>query len=98
MWNVEEMDLSDEEVARRNREAEQRKADETAYLVCADCRSLVRIDKPIFGSLHVCVTRCEKRGHHGVGQPRRVGPFWARRDEVRCTDCHDIVCYPKEAR
>lgn len=28
--------------------------DGKAYGICSNCRSLVRVDKPIFGSLHYC--------------------------------------------
>lgn len=57
------------------------------YAVCGDCRTLVRINKPILGGLHVCVSICEARGRHGGWITRREGPFWARRSETRCTDC-----------
>lgn len=50
---------------------------------CADCGKLVRLTKPILGDLHLCLTTCELRGHHGATVRR--GPFWARRNE--CADC-----------
>lgn len=30
------------------------------YGVCQDCGSLVRIDKPILGSMHLCITESER--------------------------------------
>ncbi len=29
------------------------------YKWCRDCKKLVRLNKPIFGSLHLCVTEAE---------------------------------------
>jgi len=68
--------------------------------VCADCGDLVRINKPILGSLHICVTECERRGHHSgpYFELRRVGPFWNRRNQYRCWDCHEIVPDPTPMR
>ena len=31
------------------------------YGVCPNCANIVRINKPVFGSLHVCTTDDEKR-------------------------------------
>lgn len=28
--------------------------------VCVDCEKIIRIDKPIFGSMHICLTHEEK--------------------------------------
>lgn len=29
--------------------------------VCRDCEKVIRVDKPIFGSLHICLTQEEKQ-------------------------------------
>lgn len=67
-----------------------------AYGVCADCKSVVRLNKPLFGSLHVCVTVCQKRGQHS--QPfyrhRRAGWLWWARDEYTCCDCSTVLLPP----
>ena len=70
----------------------------SAYARCSDCRKLVRVNKPIVGGLHICVTDCEKRGKHSgpFYSHRRVGPFWNRRDEYRCWDCNMLIPYPTE--
>ena len=31
------------------------------YRVCADCGDLVRVNKPIFGSIHLCTTEEERQ-------------------------------------
>jgi|APCry1669193181_1035450.scaffolds.fasta_scaffold90610_3 hypothetical protein len=31
--------------------------------VCQDCGQIVRIDKPIFGSLHICTTPEERKDY-----------------------------------
>jgi hypothetical protein len=63
-----------------------------AYGVCADCHKIVRLNKPVLGGLHICLTVCEKRGQHAqVLKVKRVGPFWARRDEQSCPDCGSVI-------
>lgn len=51
-------------------------------MVCAVCGKPIRVDKPLLGSLHLCLTDCEIRGHHG--RPRRAGFLGRRR---QCEDC-----------
>jgi len=60
-----------------------------AFNTCADCGKLVQINKSIFGSLHLCISDCEKAGRHLDIQTRRRGPFWARRTETYCARCGD---------
>lgn len=36
-------------------------SDGKLYAVCPDCGQLVRINKPIIGSLHVCLSEEERR-------------------------------------
>lgn len=31
---------------------------------CARCNRIVRINKPVIGSAHTCLTDCEVAGHH----------------------------------
>lgn len=65
---------------------------ERAYAWCADCGSLVQINKRVFGAMHLCVNECVRRGHHSqFALHRRVGPFWRRRDEYRCADCGTVI-------
>jgi len=33
------------------------------YKVCEDCGNVVQINKPIFGSLHICTTEEERLEH-----------------------------------
>lgn len=62
------------------------------WRMCFDCGKPVRLDKPLIGSLHMCATACEKRGRHsGSLIKKRVGPFWNRRDQFTCPDCHEVV-------
>jgi len=56
---------------------------------CA-CGKLVRVNKPLLGALHLCLTGCELRGTHRAGG-RRVGPFWRRRTEICCLDCGEVI-------
>lgn len=62
----------------------------TPWARCAACGQVVRINKPVIGSLHLCLTECEQRRSH-VPEKHRVGPFWARRDEIRCQDCLEVL-------
>jgi hypothetical protein len=32
------------------------------YGVCGECRTVIRLDKPIFGSLHLCDEQAERQG------------------------------------
>ncbi len=61
-----------------------------AYRTCLDCGKPVRVNKPVVGSVHVCVTDCEKAGLHLAVEDRRAGPFWARRTDRVCTACGAI--------
>jgi hypothetical protein len=57
----------------------------SVYAFCYDCRQLVQIDKKVLGSLHFCLTDCERYGH--LLQERRRG-FWQRRTVQWCSRCH----------
>lgn len=63
------------------------------YRTCPDCYKPVQLNKPLLGSLHLCVTVCEKRGYHSgpFFSKSRVGPFWNRRDDFRCQSCDQVV-------
>lgn len=41
------------------------------YVVCAHCGRIVRLNKPVFGSLHVCTTADERRSHASIIAGRR---------------------------
>ena len=64
--------------------------------ICADCGKPVRLNKPLFGDLHFCLTDCAIRGHHSgpFFNHRLVGPFWDRRNEYQCVDCHQVIDVP----
>ena len=61
-----------------------------AYARCADCGKVVQVNKRL-GSLHVCVTPCEKAGRHLDVRERQRGPFWNRRTELYCARCERVV-------
>lgn len=68
---------------------------EKAYRRCPDCRQLIQVNKTLFGSLHFCVTECEKRGHHSAATSTEVvGWWWDRRIEHKCLDCGQVVEVP----
>jgi len=41
--------------------------------VCRDCGGIVRLDKPLFGSLHICTTDEEREAH-----PRKIWTEYKR--------------------
>ena len=55
------------------------------YGTCYDCKKWVRIDKALFGSLHVCLSDCELAGEHLKLRSRRS--FWRRREWSCCDAC-----------
>lgn len=57
------------------------------YSRCHDCDTLVQVNKPVLGSLHMCRSWCELYGHTPV--KKRRGPFWRRRTQLRCTRCEE---------
>ena len=57
------------------------------YGECVICEKTVRVDKPIFGALHLCLTACQEAGRHLDEKTRRRGPFWKRRTENYCGRC-----------
>ncbi len=57
------------------------------YGICQDCRKPVRVNKPLFGSLHVCLTECEKAERHFDVETVTVGPFWKRKNVRQCRSC-----------
>jgi len=68
---------------------------EKAYQRCPDCRQSVQVNKTLFGSLHFCVTECEKRGRHSASTTAKmVGWLWDRHIEHRCVDCGQVVELP----
>jgi len=62
-----------------------------AYARCWNCDRLVRLNKLMFGSAHICATPCEARGRH-------VGPIettthrflWRRWKTLTCTACLQV--------
>lgn len=56
------------------------------FVCCAACNKWVRVDKPIVGSIHICLLECERTGIHIIRERRR-GPFWKRRTEAYCKTC-----------
>lgn len=67
------------------------------FAICSDCEKPVQLNKPLLGAAHICTpVICEKRGHHSgpFFTVERVGWFWNRRDEYRCTDCREVVQPP----
>lgn len=67
----------------------------TPWARCYDCGKVVKLNKPLFGALHLCLTRCERRGYHSkLLFHERVGAFWKRRTRYRCMDCYSSVPGP----
>lgn len=56
----------------------------SAYASCPTCGKSVRLNKPIAGSAHLCLSACQKAGRHLDVRTRRRGPFWRRRTETYC--------------
>lgn len=67
---------------------------EKAYATCPVCHKLVHVNKPL-GTLHFCLSACERAGRHLGIMTRRVGPFWSRRTETFCEKCHRIISTEK---
>lgn len=61
--------------------------DGKAYARCPDCGKLVQVNKTLFGSLHLCISECQKARRHLDVQTRQRGPFWNRRTETYCAEC-----------
>lgn len=49
------------------------------YDYCSDCGRLVRLNKPILGSLHICLTEEEKRYKRSV-EAQKQAPYWHKSD------------------
>jgi hypothetical protein len=54
---------------------------------CPDCHKLVRF-KPVVGTMHVCISSCQKAGRHLDPVVEKVGPPWRRRRQIRCRTCN----------
>ncbi len=44
------------------------------HVVCKYCRKLVRLDKPLIGSVHICVTEAERLQHDGAEMLFDINP------------------------
>lgn len=55
-----------------------------AYAQCPTCGKPVRVNKPVLGTLHLCLTPCEIAGRHLDVKTRRRGPFWRRYTQTYC--------------
>jgi len=57
------------------------------YDRCVRCDSLVRVNKPLLGSAHICLTDCEAAKRHLAPREIRRGWPWNRRTVVTCDRC-----------
>lgn len=60
------------------------------YARCGTCGQPVRVNKPILGSLHLCLNACQQARRHLDQRTRRAGPFWRRRTERYCAACLEV--------
>jgi hypothetical protein len=52
------------------------------YGICCWCQKLVRIDKPILGSLHFCLTEDQKRARSELSRQQRAASSHHTIDEI----------------
>lgn len=61
------------------------------YERCGVCGQMVRLNKRLFGSLHICLTDCEEAERHLDIQTRNVWSLKGRRTEKFCARCGETL-------